>query len=129
MLWLERLAEDRIREAMERGVFDDLALEGKPLRFESNAFVPEDLRLAYKLLRDAGFLPPEMELKKEIVTLKELLSAVEDDRLRLTRRINDKILRLNLLHRRSFDCEDREVYVTKLRRKLGSPDSGRKLTT
>jgi hypothetical protein len=125
MLWLERLAEEKIREAMERGEFDDLPLEGRPLRFESNGFVPEDLRLAYKLLKDAGFLPPEMELRKEIVTLKELLAEVEgdDERLRLARRINEKVLRLNLLHRRSFERADCEVYVTKLRRKLGATGS------
>ncbi|HLE72449.1 MAG TPA: DUF1992 domain-containing protein [Vicinamibacteria bacterium] len=102
MDWLERLAEERIREAMERGEFDDLPLAGKPLPVESNGFVPEDLRLAYKLLKDAGFLPPEMELRKEIVSLKELLSTVEDEgeRLKVRRRIDDLALRLDLLLKR-----------------------------
>jgi hypothetical protein len=120
MTWIERVAESRIREAMERGEFDDLPLAGKPLRLESNAFVPEDLRLAYKLLKDAGYLPPEMELRKEILSLKELLATVEDDaeRSKLGRRINDLILRLNLLAKRSFDRDDHEVYVRKLTEKL-----------
>ena len=120
MDWLERLAEERIREAMERGEFDDLPLAGKPLPLESNGFVPEDLRLAYKLLKDAGYLPPEMELRKEIVSLRELLATVEDDveRLKLGRRINDLVLRLNLLTKRSFDRVDFEVYVRKLSEKL-----------
>lgn len=119
---MERLAEERIREAMERGEFDDLPLSGKPLPLESNGYVPPDLKLAYTILKNAGFLPPEMELRKEIVTLKELLSTVEDDdeRLRLARRINEKILRLNLMMKRSFDRGDREVYVKKIRRKLES---------
>jgi len=59
--WLEKLADERIREAMERGEFDGLPLAGKPLPPDANAFVPEDLRIAYKLLKDAGFLPPEMK--------------------------------------------------------------------
>lgn len=120
MDWLERLAEEGIREAMERGEFDDLPLAGKPLPMESNGFVPEDLRLAYKLLKDAGYLPPEMELRKEIVSLRELLATVEDDgeRLKLGRRINDLVLRLNLLTKRSFDRPDFEVYVRKLSEKL-----------
>jgi len=111
MDWLERLAEERIREAIERGEFDDLPLAGKPLPLESNGFVPEDLRLAYKVLKDAGFLPPELELRKEIVSLRELLATVEDDveRLKLGRRINDLVLRLNLLTKRSFDRVDFEV--------------------
>jgi Domain of unknown function (DUF1992) len=119
MDWLERLAEERIREAMERGEFDNLPLSGKPLPLDSNGFVPEDLRLAYKLLKDAGFLPPEMELRKEIVTLRELLATVEDDgeRLKLGRRIDDLLLRLNLLTKRSFDRAD-PVYVSKLGEKL-----------
>lgn len=120
MDWIERLAEERIREAMERGEFDDLPLAGKPLPLESNGFVPEDLRLAYKLLKDAGYLPKEMELRKEIVSLRELLATVEDDgeRLKLGRRINDLVLRLNLLTKRSFDRVDFEVYVRKLSEKL-----------
>jgi hypothetical protein len=102
MDWLERLAEERIRDAMERGEFDDLPLAGKPLPLEPNGSVPEDLRLAYKLLKDAGFLPPEMELRKEIVSLKELLSTVDDEgeRLKVRRRIDDLALRLDLLLKR-----------------------------
>ncbi len=112
MDWLERLAEERIREAIrlrqgsgeqvERGEFDDLPLAGKPISLESNGFVPEDLRLAYKLLKDAEFLPPEMELRKEIVSLKELLATVDDEgkRLKVRRRIDDLALRLDLLLKR-----------------------------
>lgn len=125
MSFIERIAERRIREAIERGELDDLPLAGKPLTLESNPLVPEDLRLAYKLLKDAGFLPPEMELRKEIVTLRELLDSVEEDdeRIRIARRINDKVLRLNLLMKRSLGFEERQVYVKKLRRKLGGRES------
>ena len=120
MDWLERLAEERIREAMERGEFDDLPLAGKPLPLDPNGSAPEDLRLAYKILKDAGFLPPEMELRKEILSLKELLATVDDDaeRRKLGRRINDLVLKLNLLEKRSFDRADCEVYVKKLNEKL-----------
>ncbi|HEY7698968.1 MAG TPA: DnaJ family domain-containing protein [Vicinamibacteria bacterium] len=120
MHFLERIAEERIREAMERGDFDDLPLSGKPLPLESNGFVPEDLRLAYKLLKNAGFLPREMELRKEIVSLKELLATVDDGekRAKLACRINDLVLRLNLMGKRSFDRADQEVYVRKLSEKL-----------
>jgi len=120
MDWLERLAEEKILEAMERGEFDDLPLAGKPLPLESNGSVPEDLRLAYKVLKDAGFLPPEIEMRKEILNLRELLSTVDDDeeRRKLSKRINDLVLKLNLLTKRSFDRDDYEVYVKKLNEKL-----------
>lgn len=121
MTWLNRIAEEKIRDAMERGVFDNHSLKGKRLRLESNAFVPAELRLAYKMLKDAGFLPPEMELRKEIVTLKDLLRTVEDEeaRGRLTAKINERVLRLNLIWKRSFHHEDVQVYSRKLREKLG----------
>lgn len=124
MSWLERLAERRIQEAIERGELDDLPLAGKPLAFDSTPFVPEDLRLAYKILKDAGCLPPEIELRKEIVTLRELLASVEeeDERIRIARKINDKVLRLNLMMKTSLSSEERQVYAKKLRRKLGATE-------
>lgn len=122
MLFLERLAEQKIQAAIERGELDNLPLSGKPLGLEPRGLVPEDLRLTYKLLKDAGFLPPEIELRKEITTLGDLLQTVhegdEDERCRLARELNAKVLRLNLLMKRSFDREDRQVYAGKLRNKM-----------
>jgi hypothetical protein len=119
---LHTIAERRIREAIERGELDNLELAGKPLPLDANPFVPDDLRIAYKVLKDAGFLPPEIELRKEIVTLKELLRDLDEgedaERVRLARRINERVLRLNLMLRRSFDAEDRQVYARKLRDKF-----------
>jgi DnaJ homologue, subfamily C, member 28, conserved domain len=126
MSWIERIAERKIRDAIERGELDSLALAGKPIELESSPFVPEELRLAYKVLKDAGFLPPEMELRKEIVTLRALLDSVEevDERIRIARKINEKVLRLNLLMKRSLDSEERQLYVSKLRQKLGANQDG-----
>jgi len=125
MSWVERIAERKIREAIEQGELDDLLLAGNPLALDSSPFVPDELRLAYKILKNAGYLPPEMELRKEIVTLRKLLDSVEeeDERVRIARRINEKVLKLNLLMKRSLSAEERQVYVAKLRRKLGArPD-------
>lgn len=105
---------------MERGELDDLPLAGQRLKFEATANVPEELRLGYKILKDSGFLPPELELKKEIVTLQDLLAAAteDDERLRLVRKINDRVLKLNLMLKRSFAHEDRQLYASKLRNKM-----------
>ena len=117
MDWLTQIAERRIREALEAGRLDDSPLKGRKLVFETNPYVPEELRLAHKILKDAGFLPPEMELRKEIWTLRELLRTVDDvnDRTRIVDRINDRVLRLNMLWKRSFANEDRQLYGGKLR--------------
>lgn len=125
MGWIERRAEEILREAVERGKLDGLEGAGKPLRFESSPFVPDDLKLAYKMLADAGYVPPEVELKREVAGLRELLRAVEDDdRHRIERELNDRVLRLNLALKRSFDLEDQQVYARKLRARLSTSRDG-----
>ena len=62
----EKLAEERIVAAMQRGELSGLAGEGKPLPAEDLSMVPEELRMAYKILRNAGYAPPEIPLYREI---------------------------------------------------------------
>ncbi len=69
MFSFSRIVEERIAEAQKAGLFDDLLGEGKPLEFEDYTFVPEDLRVAFHILKNAKVLPPEVELLKEIHTL------------------------------------------------------------
>ena len=102
MGFLEKLVEDRIRQAQEEGVFDNLPGRGKPLEFEDDSFVPEDLRLAYKVLKNSDCLPVELELRKEIFNLRQLLDAATDHETRreLRRELNLVILKLNLKRNR-----------------------------
>ena len=90
MTMLDALAERRIREALERGEFDDLPGAGKPLALDDEPLVPEDLRAAYRVLRNAGFVPPELESRREIRALEQLLAAIPDadGRGRVLARIN-----------------------------------------
>src|SRR5262245_5404220 len=87
---LDTLTEQRIREAQEAGEFDDLPGAGAPLDLEADALVPEELRAAYRLLKNAGFVPPELEAHREIRQLEQLLRAVGDaaERSCLISRIN-----------------------------------------
>jgi hypothetical protein len=59
MLLFELIAEQKIREAIERGELDDLPGQGRPLDLTDDRLVPEELRMAYRLLKNAGFVPPE----------------------------------------------------------------------
>jgi DnaJ family protein C protein 28 len=61
-----KLVEDQIREAMARGEFANLPGAGKPLDLAENPYTPEELRLAYKILKDSGYAPLWIELHKEI---------------------------------------------------------------
>ena len=90
MMALDAIVEQRISEARARGEFDDLPGAGAPLEFEDDALVPEDLRAAYRILKNSGFLPPELEARREIREIEQLLSVVEQgtERARLLARIN-----------------------------------------
>ena len=84
----DRIAEAKITAAMERGEFKDLHGAGRPLEFEDLSHVPADMRLAYKVLRNAEVEPPEVELRREIYSLGRLIdgTADEHDRAELRRR-------------------------------------------
>lgn len=73
------LAEQRIEDAMRDGAFDDLPGAGKPLQLDDDRLVPEDARVAYRLLKNAGFIPPELERRREIADLHRLVAKVTDD--------------------------------------------------
>ena len=77
MLALEFLAEKKIQEAIERGELDDLPGAGRPLELDDDALVPEDLRLAYRILKNAGYVPPEVEALNEISELERFVASSE----------------------------------------------------
>jgi len=61
MLALELMAERKIAEALARGEFERLPGEGRPLELEEDPLVPEDLRMAYRILKNAGYVPEEAQ--------------------------------------------------------------------
>ena len=68
---LEDPVEAKIQEAMAQGAFDNLPGKGKPLNIGKYMEVPEHLRTAYHVLRNAGYLPEEVRLKREMEELKD----------------------------------------------------------
>lgn len=119
MLTLDAIAERRIREAQERGEFDDLPGTGAPLEPEDNALVPEELRAAYRILRNSGFLPPELQVYGEIREVEQLLQRVGDDveRARLMSRINF-LLGRSAAGRRHGDLRVDEQYFERIAQRL-----------
>lgn len=117
---IEKLAEERILEAMQRGEFDNLPGAGKPLQLEDLSMVPAELRMAYKVLKNAGCLPPELELQKEIRQLSDLLGAVEDagERQRAIKRLDYLMGKLSLMRGREVNIQIEAGYYDKLLRKL-----------
>jgi len=113
---LQRIAEQRILEAQRAGAFDNLPGKGKPLKLEDMSWVPEDLRLGYRVLKNAHVLPPEVELLKDVHTLQDLLKHVEDEgeRLALAKSIRWKMIHLDVIKRRSIDANSLRGYGRKL---------------
>lgn len=117
-----RIAEERIREAQQAGAFDNLPGKGKPLELEDLSWVPEELRIGYLVLKNAHVLPPEAQLRKDVNTIEDLLKHVEDEgeRRALAKSLQWKLIRLDLLKRRSLSLHTVRQYSGKLMAKLRS---------
>ena len=117
----QKIVEKRIRRAKEEGAFDNLPGQGKPLSMEDDSHIPEDLRLVHKILKNADCLPPELQLRKEIRQMEDMLEGIPDEKekYRQIKRINYKIMQLNMMGKGSPLLEETQVYYTKLIDKLG----------
>ncbi|EHJ4142055.1 DUF1992 domain-containing protein [Escherichia fergusonii] len=79
-MWLlDQWAERHITEAQAKGEFDNLPGIGEPLILDDDSHVPPDLRAGYRLLKNAGCLPPELEQRKEAIQLLDILKGIRQD--------------------------------------------------
>ncbi|SCX77149.1 DnaJ family domain-containing protein [Thiohalorhabdus denitrificans] len=124
MFLFQRLAEERIQEAMEEGTFDDLPGQGEPLELEDDSMVPQELRTAYRMLKNSGHLPPELAPNQEIKELEDLLEVVEDPAEAGRARARLRVLteRLQLGRGRGTSLKTEQVYKEKLLRRFADGD-------
>lgn len=110
------IAEKRIEEAIRRGELDNLPGAGKPLKLEDDSAIPEDLRMAYRLLKNNGFIPPELEDLKELIKLKDLIASTCDDaeRSKRAKELNFKLLKVNMSRKRPLDLDAFPEYREKI---------------
>lgn len=79
-MWLlDQWAERHIIDAQRKGEFEDLLGAGQPLVLDDDSHVPDELRAGYRLLKNAGCLPPELEQRKEAIQLLDLLQGLRQD--------------------------------------------------
>ena len=123
-----KIVEERIRKAQKKGEFKNLEGSGKPLNLLEDQTVAEELRLAYKILKNADCLPPEVELKKEIQQTEELLNGMGEtaEKFRTIKKLNFLIMKLNTLRNTSIEFEAPQKYSDKMVQKLESSTSRRK---
>ena len=108
---VDQIAEARIQEALERGELSGLPGEGRPLQLDDDSMIPKELRAAYRILKNAGFLPPELQVRKEIADAERLLAQVEDTREQARARARLALLRLRLGNER---WESMQMYYQEL---------------
>lgn len=77
MSLLDQLAEKHILAALRQGELDNLPGSGKPLQLDDDSHVPAELRAGYRILKNSGFLPPELEMRREAIELHELLCTLD----------------------------------------------------
>ena len=116
----QKIIEKRIKEAQENGEFDNLPGKGEPLVLEDESRIPEDLRLSHKILKNANCLPPEVELRKEIRHLEDMLEYIpeEKEKYRQIKKINHLITKLNMMGHGSPLFDEDQVYYRKIVDKL-----------
>jgi hypothetical protein len=118
--FFQKIAENRILEAIDAGLFDNLKGKGQPLRFEDDSHIPPELKMAYKILKNADCLPPELELRKEVVTLQDLVAGMEDEseKLKQMRRLNFLMMKLGMMRPVSAQLMEHDLYTPKILERL-----------
>lgn len=99
MYAFEIIAERKIQEAMERGEFDNNPLAGKPLPPDGLDNVSPEFRMALKIMKNAGIVPEEIDLRRQISSINDLLRicASDEEKIKLRIKLNEKQLRYNML--------------------------------
>lgn len=122
MEFFSKLAENRIKEAMEAGEFDNLKGRGQPLNLDDDSHIPPELRMAYKILKNADCLPPELILRQEVVQLQDLVAAMPDEaeKLKQMRRLNFMMMKLNMMRPVSAQLLEHDLYTPKVLERLES---------
>ncbi|WP_058973471.1 DUF1992 domain-containing protein [Type-D symbiont of Plautia stali] len=77
MWFIDQLVEQHIRTALEKGELSNLPGEGAPLQLDDDSAVPPELRSAYRLLKNSGFLPPELAMRREALEINDLLRQLD----------------------------------------------------
>ena len=125
---IERIAEQRILEAIQRGEFDRLPGAGKPLDLDDDPDVPPELRVAYRILKNSGFVPPEVEVRRDIASAERLLTQVLEpsERREAQRRLDFLLMKLAAVRGGMRDTRVEAAYYERLAGKIGSPTSGQR---
>ncbi|MDX1775305.1 MAG: DnaJ family domain-containing protein [Desulfobulbales bacterium] len=110
------IAERKISEAIRKGLLDNRDWHNRPLPVTNDNLVPEELRMAHKILKNGGYLPPEIEAKKEIQQIEDMLAGCEDEctRVKQIKKLNYLVLKLNAMKGDSVSLASQEEYYRRI---------------
>lgn len=132
LIRLDRISERRIQEAIDAGAFDNLEGAGKPLKLDDNPFVPEEMRVAFKVLQNSGFAPDWIVLSQHIDDdIQRLRHTADRHFVYLRRRLNEvsgnpyavkrlrtEVERLKNEHKRA--AKQHSLVIEEINRKISS---------
>jgi hypothetical protein len=121
---IQTIAERKIQQAMAEGTLADLShWKNKPLPPDDMANVPADLRMGYRLLKNAGYLPEELALHKEITRLEQLLETCTDEKekVRQLKKIGCLKTKLESRMGRPMDLGEDGPYYNRVVDRLSTP--------
>lgn len=115
---VDAVVEERIQEAARRGDFDNLPGAGRPLDLDEAPLVPPELRAAYRMLKNAGFVPPEILERREIAALEASIATLTEVAARKRALAKLAVLRTRLGARRGRNLALNAYYERKVIEKL-----------
>ncbi|HQR50169.1 MAG TPA: DUF1992 domain-containing protein [Methylophilaceae bacterium] len=114
MLAFDAIAEQRICEAAARGELDGLPGTGRPLALDDDLLIPQELRMAYRILKNAGYVPPEVQTLKEIGELERLIQSLDDGKQRSLAQRKLRLLTLQMNESRCGSLQLEAAYYDKI---------------
>ncbi len=116
LIALQQIAENKIRQAQREGELDNLPGEGQRLELDDDSHIPSELRMAYRILKNADYVSPEVQQRKEIADIKEMLQDCQDERTlyQKVQKLNLYITKLNEQRRTPIHLQEEQVYYQKV---------------
>ena len=116
---IDQIVEQRIADAIQRGDFDDLPGAGHPLELDDDRLVPEELRVAYRLLKNSGYVPEELRLFTEIRSAEQLLMHARGEEERVVASARLRVLLERMGSSRAMPMQVQSQYFEQLVERLG----------
>lgn len=113
---LSFIAEQKIAQAMQERDLNSPKWKNKPLPLDDDRFVPDDLKMAYKILKNSGYLPPEIEERKEVKRLEDLIACTEDEheRLKQMKKLNVLLMKIDAQRPSPVNLAEQNDYYQKV---------------